>query len=144
MVSEYRHIGRRPLPATDHPPWLAAMLGTLEDAWQRACWPRLFAETARGELPPLGAWRRVLADYFIIVESFPKYLALSLAKTTYGKREGDARVRRWLLQKLATEARHAEWYLDWIQAVGLSLDEIVKHEPCDEVRALHDHLWRSC
>jgi pyrroloquinoline quinone (PQQ) biosynthesis protein C len=144
MISEDLQFGRHPLPLTAHPPWLAAMVGTLEDAWQRACWPRLFAETARGELPPLSAWRRVMCDFFVIVESFPKYMALSLAKTTYGKRAGDARVRRWLLQNLSVEARHAEWYLDWLDAVGIGADEVVKHAPCDEVRALHDHLWRTC
>jgi len=120
------------------------MIGTLEDSWQRAAWPRLFAETARGDLPPLGAWQRVLSDFFVIIESFPKYMALSLSKTTYGQRAGDSRVRRWLLQNIAVEGRHAEWYLDWLEAVGISADAVVRHTPCDEVRALHDHLWRTC
>jgi len=144
MLTEDLHITKHPLPTTEHPPWLAAMVGTLDEAWQRAAWPRLFAETARGQLPPLGAWRRVLSDFFVIVESFPKYMALSLAKTTYGQRAGDARVRRWLLQNIAVEGRHAEWYLDWLDAVGVSPEEVVKHVPCEEVRALHDHLWRCC
>jgi pyrroloquinoline quinone (PQQ) biosynthesis protein C len=121
------------------------MIEALADPWQRAAWPRLFAETAAGHpLPPLAVWRRVLRDFFVVVEGFPKYMALSLAKTTYGKRDGDARVRRWLLQNLAVEARHAEWYLDWLEAVGITPAEVVAHVPCDEVRALHDHLWQCC
>ena len=120
------------------------MIANLEDSWQRAAWPRLFAETAAGNLPRLGAWRRVLVDFFVIIESFPKYMALSLAKTTYGQRAGDARVRRWLLQNIAVEERHAEWYLDWLDAVGVSPKEAVAHTPCAEVRALHDHLWQVC
>ncbi len=138
------HVGKHPLPVTTHPAWLVRMISTLAEPWQRAAWPRIFAETAEGNLPPLGAWRRVLADFFVIVESFPKYMALSLAKTTYGKRQGDARVRRWLLSNMAVEARHAEWYLDWIEAVGVPPAEVVDHVPCDEVRALHEHLWQSC
>lgn len=144
METQDLQIGRRPLPTTAHPPWIAEMIAALEEPWQRAAWPRLFAETAAGRRPPLGAWRRVLADFFVIIESFPKYMALSLAKTTYGKRAGDARVRRWLLQNLAVEGRHAEWYLDWLDAVGVSPQAVVAHVPCEEVRALHDHLWHIC
>jgi pyrroloquinoline quinone (PQQ) biosynthesis protein C len=138
------HVGRHPLPATQHPPWLAAMIESLAEPWHRAAWPRLFAETAEGGLPPLSAWRRVLCDFFLIVEGFPKYMALSLSKTTYGKRDGDARVRRWLLQNIAVEGRHAEWYLDWLEAVGVTPADAVAHVGCPEVRALHDHLWESC
>ena len=144
MLTEDLHIGRHPLPATAHPPWMAAMIANLDEVWHKAAWPRLFAETAAGELPPLAAWRRVLADFFVIIESFPKYMALSLAKTTYGQRAGDARVRRWLLTNIAVEGRHAEWYLDWLDAVGVSREDVVRHTPCPEVRALHDHLWQAC
>ncbi|HEX6838485.1 MAG TPA: iron-containing redox enzyme family protein [Polyangia bacterium] len=100
MLTEDLQVRRHPLPATAHPPWMAAMIATLEGPWQRAAWPRLFAETAAGALPPLGAWR--------------------------------------------IEGRHAEWYLDWLDAVGVSSEEAVAHVPCDEVRALHDHLWQVC
>jgi len=134
-----------PLPPTAHPSWLLSMIVTLEEPWQRAAWPRLFEETAHAsQLPPLAAWRRVVSDFFVVVENFPKYMALTLAKTTYGRRAGDHRVRRWLLGNLAVEARHAEWYLDWCEAMGVSRDRIVSATPCDEVRALHDHLWKSC
>jgi pyrroloquinoline quinone (PQQ) biosynthesis protein C len=144
MLASDLHIGKHPLPTTAHPDWMARMLAELDGPWQRAAWPRLFAETAAGRLPPLGAWRRVLTDFFVIIEGFPKYMALSLAKTTYGKRAGDARVRRWLLQNLAVEARHAEWYLDWIEALGVDVGEVVRAQPCAEVRALHEHLWQTC
>lgn len=144
MLATELRIGKHPLPVTAHPAWLGRMLEELAPAWQRAAWPRLFADTAAGQLPPIAAWRRVLTDFFVVIESFPKYMALSLAKTTYGKRAGDARVRRWLLQNMAVEARHAEWYLDWIAAMGVEVREVVERVPCDEVRELHEHLWQTC
>ena len=51
MLAADLQIGKRPLPTTEHPAWIARMRRELEPAWQRACWPRLFAETAAGTLP---------------------------------------------------------------------------------------------
>ncbi|MCE9669322.1 iron-containing redox enzyme family protein [Myxococcus stipitatus] len=133
-----------PLEVTAHPPWVEAMLVSLDGDWRRACWPRLFRDTADGRLPPLRDWRRVLAGFFPIVESFPKYMGLSLAKTTYGQRRGDASIRRWLLQNMAVEARHAEWYLDWLRGLGVK-PEAVFALPCSQqLRALHEHLLHTC
>ncbi|MBJ6761161.1 iron-containing redox enzyme family protein [Myxococcaceae bacterium JPH2] len=140
--------GQRYAPAelrvTPHPEWLRAMMARLEPEWRTACWPALFAETARGEHPPLRCWRRVLSQFFVIVEAFPKYMALSLVKTTYGKREGDASARRWLLRNLAVEARHAEWYIDWVRALGVDPTALFQQQPLPEVAALHDYLVAVC
>ena len=34
-----------PLRTTPHPPWLKAMLHSLQDVWNAACWPSLFKKT---------------------------------------------------------------------------------------------------
>lgn len=133
-----------PLKLTPHPPWMEAMLSSLRREWDAACWPLLFSLTAEGKRPPLSQWQSVIAQYFFIVENFPKYMGLSLAKTTYGKRPGDASARRWLLQNLGVEARHAEWYVDWVGALGITPEELFALQPAPEVLALHEHLLETC
>ncbi|WP_223642562.1 TenA family transcriptional regulator [Corallococcus sp. EGB] len=120
------------------------MLSTLKPAWDAACMPTLFRETAEGRHPPLHAWQRFLVHCFPIVENFPKYMGLSLAKTTYGVRPGDASIRRWLLQNLSVEARHAEWWIDWMQASGVDASSAFESPWRPEVQALHEHLLATC
>jgi pyrroloquinoline quinone (PQQ) biosynthesis protein C len=142
VAARIERPGKHPLPATPHPGWLTGMLARLGAVWEDACWPRLFASTARGELPPLSTWRRATGELFPIVESFPKYMGISLSKTTYGARPGDVRVRRWLLQNLAVEARHAELYIDWMEGIGVDVAGAIHAPQSPEVAALHDHLVR--
>ena len=142
------NVSRRYQPAalklTPHPLWMETMLGTLKPAWDAACMPTLFRETAEGRHPDLRAWQRFLVRCFPIVENFPKYMGLSLAKTTYGVRPGDASIRRWLLQNLGVEARHAEWWIDWMQASGVDAPRAFEAPWRPEVQALHQHLMATC
>lgn len=141
-VAEKR--ARTLLQPTPHPAWVERMLGNLATPWERACWPSLFADTVAGRHPPLSYWQRALAHFFIIVENFPKYMGLTLAKTTYGRRPGDAAVRRWLLKNLGVEAKHAEWYVDWMRGAGVIPEAVFHMKPADEIGELHDHLLETC
>ncbi|CAM4247273.1 TenA family transcriptional regulator [Corallococcus exiguus] len=140
----FRRYQPAALKRTPHPPWMETMLGALKPAWDAACAPTLFRETAEGRHPPLRAWQRFLERCFPIVENFPKYMGLSLAKTTYGVRPGDASIRRWLLQNLGVEARHAEWWIDWMQASGVDAHRAFETPLTPDVRALHQHLLAMC
>ncbi|QSQ18331.1 iron-containing redox enzyme family protein [Myxococcus landrumensis] len=133
-----------PLTPTPHPRWVESLLDATRRDWDEACWPPLFRDTADGLRPPLFHWRRVLSQFFLIVESFPKYMGLSLAKTTYGQSPGDASIRRWLLQNLGVEAKHAEWFIDWVRAIGVAPESLFRLRPLPEVQALHAHLLDTC
>ncbi|MDY7226660.1 TenA family transcriptional regulator [Hyalangium rubrum] len=132
------------LATTPHPEWITAMVETVKTEWEAACWPRLFKETAEGKRPPLRVWQRMLTECFFIVENFPKYMGLSLAKTTYGKRPGDSSARRWLLQNMAVEAKHSEWWLDWAAGTGIDPEQLFNHTPMPEVMELHTYLMELC
>lgn len=132
------------LEPTAHPAWVTQMIAALREPWEAASWPSLYRRTAAGELPPLSAWRRMLRDAFVIVENFPKYMGLSLAKTTYGHRPNDTSVRRWLLQNLMVESRHADWYIDWMEGIGISNEQALSARPTPAFQALHEHLMETC
>jgi len=129
------------LSITPHPAWIEAMKASVQKDWEAAVWPSVFKRTAEGNRPPLRHWQRVLSNFFYIVEMFPKYMGLSLAKTTYTR---DASARRWLLQNMAVEAKHTEWLIDWAAGCGVSAEQLLAHTPSPEILELHQHLWDTC
>jgi pyrroloquinoline quinone (PQQ) biosynthesis protein C len=131
------------LSETPHPPWAAAMVESLHDDWTGVLKSPLFTATVQGPLPE-AAWRRILLDFFCVVEAFPKYMGVYLAKTTFGQTPGDHLARDWLIGNIRTEALHAQWYADWAAAHGIGHDELVSHRPGPEVGALHEYLWSVC
>ncbi|WP_207569009.1 TenA family transcriptional regulator [Mycobacterium decipiens] len=100
----------------------------------------LFRATVEGPLPER-SWRNTVKEFFGVVESFPKYMGISLAKTTFGRRPGDALARDWLIGNIRTEARHAQWYIDWAVGLGIRYEELVEHRPGPEVLAVQEFLW---
>lgn len=132
------------LAVTPHPAWIDSMKEAVKKDWEAACWPRMFKQTAEGNRPPLRVWQRMLTECFFIVENFPKYMGLSLAKTTYGRRPGDSSARRWLLQNMAVEAKHTEWWIDWAAGCGIDTEKLLGHTPMKEVTDLHQHLLETC
>ncbi|MFY1825052.1 TenA family transcriptional regulator [Myxococcus fulvus] len=120
------------------------MKASTKRAWMQAAMPPLFRKTQEGKHPPLSEWRVTMVQFFVIVESFPRYMGLSLAKTSYEKWEGDSSIRRWLLQNLGIEARHAEWYIDWALASGVKPEELFHTPQLPEIQELHTHLFETC
>ena len=131
------------LGETPHPAWARRMAESLRPEWNAVLEAPLFVETEKGPFPD-EAWRRILLDFFCIVEAFPKYMGVYLAKTTFGRTPGDHLARDWLIGNIRTEALHAQWYADWAAAHGIGFEELVAHRPGPEVGALDAHLWSVC
>jgi pyrroloquinoline quinone (PQQ) biosynthesis protein C len=116
------------------------MIESLRPEWSAVLASPLFTST---EFPD-EAWRQVLLDFFCVVEAFPKYMGVYLAKTTFGQTPGDHLARDWLIGNIRTEALHAQWFIDWGVAHGIRPDEILAHRPRPEVGALCEYLWSVC
>jgi pyrroloquinoline quinone (PQQ) biosynthesis protein C len=140
VQSAPRSARRDRLAATPHPPWAAEMLERLRPAWGGVLDSPLFTSTQPGALPE-DAWRRTILEFFCVVESFPKYMGLTLAKTTFGRSPRDELARTWLIGNIKVEARHAEWYLDWGAGHGISRAEITGYRPHAAVAGLDAWLW---
>jgi len=119
---------RDALAATENPAWAARMLDRLAPDWDAVPDCRLFAGTTPGSLDET-VWRRVICEFFCVVEAFPKYMGITLAKTTYGREPKDELARAWLIGNIKVEARHVEWYVDWARGHGLSRKELVEYRP---------------
>jgi pyrroloquinoline quinone (PQQ) biosynthesis protein C len=134
------HHVKGELEPTPHPPWVAEMIRANEPDWTRVLAAPIFTSTMAGEMPET-AWRRTLLDFFCVVEAFPKYMGVTLAKTTYGRYPGDQLARQWLIRNIRVEASHAQWFIDWGTAYGITEAEMVNHRPAPETAAVHEYLW---
>jgi pyrroloquinoline quinone (PQQ) biosynthesis protein C len=141
--TQHHRTIKRELTETPHPDWAVAMVDGLRPYWSAVLEAPQFASVARGEFPDK-EWRQTLLDFFCVVEAFPKYMGVYLAKTTFGQTPGDYLARDWLIGNIRAEALHAQWYADWAAAHGIGFDELVSHRPCPEVAALHEYLWSVC
>jgi pyrroloquinoline quinone (PQQ) biosynthesis protein C len=128
------------LSETSHPEWVEMMIARLAPDWSAVREAPLFEATEHGSFPEK-SWRRTLLDFFCVVEAFPKYMGVALAKTTFGKTPGDVLARDWLIGNIRTEALHAQWYVEWAEALGIGYQELVDHRPGPEVAALYEYLW---
>jgi len=138
-------VRRRPhsrdaLAATAHPGWTAQMLERLRPDWDAVVDCEVFTSTTPGSVPE-EKWRRVILEFFCVVESFPKYMGITLAKTTFGRYPKDELARNWLIGNIRIEARHAQWYIDWAAAHGIGREELLRHRPHAAVAGLDAWLW---
>lgn len=73
--------------------------------------------------------RKALLGFYPLVEAFPRYMGLTLAKMESGDHERDhdraraGEARRWISTNVRTEARHARWWVDWGRGFGIAADE---------------------
>lgn len=128
------------LAQTPHPAWVADLLTAQEPLWARVVNCRLFTTTVTGPFSE-ELWRRSIAEFWCVIEAFPKYMGLTLAKTTFGRSQRDYLAREWLIGNIAVESMHAAWYLDWAAAHGIPEAELLAHRPSPEVAALHEWLF---
>jgi pyrroloquinoline quinone (PQQ) biosynthesis protein C len=138
--TQHHRTIKQELTETAHPAWVERMIGNLKPDWSAVCESPLFETTANGEFPA-ESWRYVVLEFFGIVESFPKYMGVYLARTTFGRRPGDILARDWLIGNIRTEALHAQWFIDWGVGLGVTQDQMVAHRPGPEVAALQEFLW---
>jgi pyrroloquinoline quinone (PQQ) biosynthesis protein C len=126
---------------------------TPHSAWSQVFWDELvpmkdsvvnhpfLLQSARGELP-IEQCRRGLIQFYCIVENFPKYMALNLAKTTPAQRPGHAEAKSWLIQNIYVERSHADMWREWAEGFGCSAEELDLTPPGPAIDALHGYLWR--
>jgi len=86
--------------------------------------------------------RIMLVGFWPLIEKFPHFLSLNLLKTTQGRDAGVNAARTWLARNLRAEAKHAEWYLDWAEGLGVGRDEMFDGAPPVEMAAIAEWCWR--
>ena len=131
---------KKKLELTEHSDWAREFWDSLVPLKDKVVSHPVFAEMASGELSA-DRWRRALLNFYPLVENFPKYMALNLAKVRRGV-PGHEEAKLWLIDNIKVEQRHAYWYQDWAAGFGISLEELESVQPSAGMDAVNNYLWQ--
>lgn len=132
---------KKGLELTEHSPWAQAFWDDLVPLKNAVVEHPVFTEMAAGSLD-VARFRCALLNFYPLVEHFPKYMALNLAKTRPGRFAGHEETKNWLIGNIKIEQRHAYWYQDWAHGFGITLDELNFVEPPPPMDAVNNYLWQ--
>jgi len=138
-ATEFRRTG--PLKElTSYPQWLQNVVRETNPDKERVVNHPLFAMIRDATLP-LPQLQRFLSGVWLTVERFPHFMAMNLQKAQVGDSIGVDMARRFLIQNIRVEQKHADYWLAWAQASGLRLENLKMASNCFEVQALAHWCW---
>jgi len=95
---------------------------------------KLSAKTMRYYL--IGGWP--------VVEQFALYMGQNLTKTKFARHPGEDMARRWLMRNIRVELNHADHWVNWARAHGVSLDDLQAQNVPPELHALSHWCGHTC
>ncbi len=136
--------GKMKIETTAHPAWVEEFLEFIGPYQSRVVHHRYFRDMAGGSLT-LRQFHGGLTNFYPLVEAFPKYMALNLAKVPAGNSAWNEKARWWLITNMTVEREHTRWWKQWAKGFGVA-DEAFEGEiyPPPEMDAINHYLWRIC
>ena len=110
------------LDLTSYPDWAQDLVADCADARARVVGHELFQQMRDARLGERET-RTFLAGVWPVIEQFPQYMAMNLVKFQYGRTRGHDMARRYLIRNIRVEQNHADHWIDWAEASGMSRDE---------------------
>jgi pyrroloquinoline quinone (PQQ) biosynthesis protein C len=127
---------------TENPDWINVFLDYIEPFKGKVVQNKIFKDISSGNLT-LKQFQGALVNFYPLIESFPKFMALNLAKVPAGGKAWNKRTRFWLMTNINQERLHTGWWREFAFGFGLSrsaLDEEIY--PPAEMDAINNYLWR--
>ena len=122
MIDTFSRTGPL-MEASSYPAWAQQLIKDCSYAKARVVEHELYQRMRDASLSP-----RIMRQYLIggwpVVEQFAIYMANNLAKTRFARHPGEDMARRWLMRNIRVELNHADYWVNWSEAHGVSLDEI--------------------
>ncbi len=125
---------------TQHPEWAQGFWDSLVLFKDQVVHHIFFEELKDGTLS-LGRARKGLIDFYPLVENFPKYMALNLAKAESRTDDAHRKAKHWIMQNMRVEQKHADWWCDWAECIGLSREILDQAQPSALMDAINYYLW---
>lgn len=141
MTSEWVRTGALKELAS-YPRWLQDIIVGLRDRREQVSNHRLFRRMRDGTLSGEAA-RRFFIRVWPVIEQFPQYMGRNLAKLEYG-RPGHDLARVFLTRNVRVEQSHADYWVEWAQASGVSLEELLGGSEAAASAALSHWCWYVC
>ena len=129
---------------TPHPEWIADLLDCIKPYQQRIVDSRIF-QSIRSDCLTKRMAQTAMTMFYPLIESFPQFLALNLAKVPAGNGFFNNNTRDWLINNISQERQHASWWRSMARSFGVS-DEALNcnNYPPAKVDAINSYLWRIC
>ncbi|MBM1199038.1 TenA family transcriptional regulator [Pseudomonas fragi] len=128
---------------TSYPQWAQQLIRDCSESKRRAVKHEIYKRMRDNTLSPR-AMRMFLVGGWPVVEQFSLYMGHNLGKTRYGRHPGEDMARRWLIRNIRVELNHADYWVNWARAHGVSLEDLNAQDLPAEFQALNDWCWHSC
>ncbi|MBL8484504.1 MAG: TenA family transcriptional regulator [Rhodocyclaceae bacterium] len=128
---------------SSYPAWVKELVEGTAAARAQVVQHGLFRAMCEGTLSR-AAERRFLVDVWPVIVRFPQYMAQNLMKLRYGRARGHTLARKFLLQNMRVEAKHAEFWLQWAAACGVTEQDVLFARAPASTRALSHWCWHVC
>jgi pyrroloquinoline quinone (PQQ) biosynthesis protein C len=142
MSNEFRRTGELKNIGS-YPVWLQRVIHQTAPHKRRVVEHELFALMRDAKLP-LAAMRRFMVGVWPTIEQFPRFMAMNLKKIGYGESAGEDMARRYLIQNIRVEQKHAEHWATWAASAGLTLSDLRNADDAQELQALAHWCWYVC
>jgi pyrroloquinoline quinone (PQQ) biosynthesis protein C len=116
------------------PSWVAELQRQTKPYWDAVLECRLIQEASKGTLS-LDRMRGWIVQMYPFIETFPKWIALTIAKVT------DLDSRGFMIDNIRVEKRHATQWVHMAEGFGITKSALKSVVPYPEVDALTHWLW---
>ena len=139
MSHEFRRTGELKSIGS-YPVWVQRVVRETSPYKNRVVEHELFKLMRDAKLP-LPAIRRFLIGVWPTIEQFPRFMGMNLKKIGYGDSVGEDMARRYLIQNIRVEQKHAEHWAAWASAAGLTLHDLRTGADIEGLQALAHWCW---
>ena len=130
------------MEASSYPVWAQQLIQDCSSAKAKVVEHELYQRMRDGQLSP-----KIMRQYLIggwpVVEQFAVYMANNLAKTRFARHPGEDMARRWLMRNIRVELNHADYWIHWSEAHGVSLDDLKAQRVSPHLHALSHWCWHT-
>ena len=128
---------------SSYPFWAQEMLHSTLREKNKVIGHELFAMMKEARLP-FKASQKFFVGGWPTIEQFPQYMATNLCKIQFGRSQGENMARKYLMKNIRVEQNHADHWLAWAGAAGITKQDLLGGEVPIESQALNHWCWHSC
>jgi pyrroloquinoline quinone (PQQ) biosynthesis protein C len=126
-----------------YPQWARQLVSDCNPSKQKVVQHELYRRMRDGQLDR-ETFRLFLIGGWPVVEQFSLYMAQNLTKTRFARQPGEDMARRWLMRNIRVELNHADYWVNWAAAHGISLEDLQAQQVPAELHALSHWCWQTC
>jgi len=130
------------MEAASYPAWAQQLIQDCSESKRRVVEHELYRRMRDNKLSAK-TMRNYLIGGWPVVEQFALYMAQNLTKTRFARHPGEDMARRWLMRNIRVELNHADYWVHWSRAHGVSLEDLQAQKVAPELHALSHWCWHT-